>query len=62
MQYDWTNLIHEQCDLNSATESFIKTLDQIYCRNFPLKIKFVSNKRFSKPWVTPELRRLTDEK
>ena len=62
MQYDWNNLIYEQCDLNSATESFLKILDQFYCHNFPLKIKYVSNKKVSKPWITPEVKRLADEK
>ena len=51
------NVIWDQFggDVNSDTLFFIETLDDIYKRCFPLKIKYVSNKRISKPWLTSEI-------
>ena len=62
IDYNWSGVIHEQCDLNLATEMFLETIDRLYCKNFPLKIKYISHNRYSKPWITPELKRMTNEK
>lgn len=34
---------------------FLKTVNDIYCDSFPLKVKKISKKRLSKPWLTPEI-------
>ena len=41
-----------QGEIDSQLESFNKTVNDIYCRCFPLKIKYVSYKRLQKPWIT----------
>ena len=40
-------------NLNDKFAYCIDRLDEIYCKNFSLLNKYVSPKRFSKPWVTP---------
>ena len=34
---------------------FIEKLDEIYCRCFPLRVKYVSCKRINKPWLSGAL-------
>ena len=43
------NFVSSSDNVNLNTEVFIKTIDDIYCRCFPLKIKSVSSKRLTKP-------------
>ena len=52
---DYLN-IHNSC-LNFCTH-----LDEIYCKNFPLKTKYVSEKRISKPWLNGNLKKLINKK
>ena len=42
-------------DVNIDTNMFIKAIDDLYCKSFPLKTKYVSCKRLSKPWLTSSL-------
>ena len=42
-------------DINIATSYFIKTVNDIYCKCFPLMLKKISRKRNCKPWLTPEI-------
>ena len=42
-------------DVNINTKLFIETLDELYCRSFPVKVKYISCKRLSKPWLTSGL-------
>ena len=51
---DWQNKFIND-DLNSNTSEILKTLDELYCKHFPLKTKIVSQKRLSNPWLTPNL-------
>ena len=39
-------------NVNDNTEKFISALDDLYCKSFPLKVKYLSHKRLSKPWLT----------
>ena len=48
--------------VNNNTEYFITKLNKIYCRCFPLKIKYISYKRLSKPWLTQRLKNLVKTK
>ena len=38
-------------NVSTDTEQFCETLNTLYCRYFPLKIKDISTKRLSKPWL-----------
>ena len=51
---DWQNKFIND-DLNSNTSEILKTLDELYCKHFPLKTKIVSQRRLSNPWLTPNL-------
>ena len=42
-------------DVNRQTNYFIDSVDKLYTSCFPLKIKYVSRKRLSKPWLTNEI-------
>lgn len=39
-------------DVNEDTCVFINTVNKLYCKCFPENVKFVSQKRFGKPWLT----------
>ena len=39
-------------NVSTDTEKFCETLNTLYCRYFPLKIKYISTKRLSKPWLS----------
>ena len=41
--------------VDSKFEVFLQTLSEIYCQNFPLIKKTISNKRCNKPWLTSGL-------
>ena len=56
------NIVLQSRDVNVNTELFVRTLDDIYCRCFPLKTKFVSSKRLNKPWLTSSLVRCIRKK
>ena len=43
-------------DFNMYVNNFCKTLDKIYFVNFPLKVKYVSNNKLSKKWITTEIK------
>ena len=42
----------ETC-VNTLMSNFNATLNTLYCRNFPLKTKYIGTKRLMKPWITP---------
>ena len=56
----WDNL--NSGDINSLFHSFNSKLNLIYCKHFPLKTKFISQKRFRKPWLTQRLKKLITSK
>ena len=49
---DWSWLIN---DVNLDINRFSVVINDLYCRCFPLKIKYVSRKRLEKPWLTNEI-------
>ena len=51
---DWNSLI-DNGDVNIVTNRVVDTINGIYCRSFPLKIKRVSRKRICNPWLTSEI-------
>ena len=52
---DW-NILND-LDVNEATLYFLQTIDDIYCRCFPLKIKWFGRKRLCSPWLSAEILR-----
>ena len=58
---DW-GLIFDHGDISSKTDKFINKLNQIYCKTFPLKIKYISQKRINNPWLTPVIKAMIKEK
>ena len=58
--FDWSTI--RQNDPDSYLEIFLETLDEIYCRCFPLKTKFISKMKYQKPWVTNEIKKLISAK
>ena len=55
------NIIKSQ-DVDSYADSFISTLNSIYCSAFPLKIKYISKKHSLNPWMTEPLKKLIEAK
>ena len=51
---NWENLISNS-NADDATNSFLKVLNDTFCCCFPIKIKQISEKRFSKPWLSARL-------
>lgn len=58
--FDWNEIYAE--DINTCLENFMSSLDQMYCNNFPLKTKTVTNKQLEKPWLTPDIKLLINKK
>ena len=49
---EFMNNLDLEGNLSAVTELLITELDKLYRTCFPLKTKFVSHKRLSKPWLT----------
>jgi exonuclease III len=47
--------ITEPSSVAVQTDAFIRLVDSLYCRCFPLKVKFIGAGRFSKPWLSSHL-------
>ena len=45
-------------DLKEFTKKLIFKLNDSYFKYFPLKIKFVRNREYNKPWITRDVVRL----
>ena len=65
LETDWlqiTGNLNLLIDIHQSCQLFISHLDALYCKNFPIKIKFISEKRMENRWVTPELKKLMFDK
>ena len=65
IQTNWDSvLLHgaNNIDLNNACIHFCEHLDSLYRKNFPLKIKYVSQKRVKNPWLDDGLKRMVNRK
>ena len=58
---NWDILL-ENIDINLACSNFSEYLDKLYCKNFPLQQKIISNKRLNNPWITTPVKRLINLK
>ena len=52
-EFNWG--IIENDDVNLYAENFVNAMNDIYCKSFPVKIKYISKKRLNKPWLTPPI-------
>ena len=61
LQINWDYIL----DFNNpenCLKTFVSKLDALYCKNFPMKTKFITLKRLNKKWITPEIKRLINTK
>ena len=58
---NWNNLININ-NINTTFENFISHINKLYCESFPIKIKYVTNKRQDKPWISKEIKNLINLK
>ena len=55
--FNWNNIKDD--DVNKYIDTFLHTVNSLYCKCFPLKIKYISRQHYECPWMTPELIKLT---
>ena len=53
---DWS-IIYNNLDCNKSCTNFIELINKLYIQSFPLKTKFISAKRLSKPWLSNYLKK-----
>ena len=58
---DWDSLLDYE-NIDKSVSDFIEKLNSLYRQCFPLKTKYISLKRFKNKWITPEIKRLINEK
>ena len=63
---NWDELFNHENGINrnvdEVCETLIANLDTIYCKHFPIKVKYISDKRLGKPWLSPQLKKLINNK
>jgi len=47
---DWNALVRP-ANVNLSFELFTEKINALYCECFPVKVKYLSEKRLSKPWL-----------
>ena len=52
-EVNWSEIYGD--DVDTGVMKFSRILNDLYCKYCPLKVKYVSAKRFQKPWITPVL-------
>ena len=57
---DWSNIIAS--DPSTYVDNFLTTINGLYCNFFPLRTKFITKKRMSKPWITSNILSLIKQK
>ena len=60
-EIDWNRFLNST-DIDVNCQNFIAKINDLYCQCFPSKTKFVSAKRFEKPWLSPFLIKLIKQK
>lgn len=56
------DLLFDNLNPNLACSTFLDHLDKLYCKNFPIKHKFISTKRLNNPWITKSIKCLINLK
>ena len=59
-QLHWESL--DSANVNDNVNFFIKKLNDIYCDIFPIKTKYISQKRLRKPWLNQRIKNLINTK
>ena len=59
-EVNWDSIMSGNVD--EYAQNFIQLLNSIYCKCFPLKIKFTNNKRNDAPWLNSNLLKLIKSK
>ena len=59
-ELDFSDIIAS--DPSTYVDNFLAIINELYCRSFPLCTKFISKKRMSKPWITPNILSLIKQK
>ena len=52
----WNDLKSD--NVNLFFDSFSKALNDLYCKSFPIKVKYITAKQLSNPWITSRIRQL----
>lgn len=60
-EIDWDNELDHD-DVESSISTFINKIDEIYQNCFPLKVKFISPKRYKNKWITQDIKQLINKK
>ena len=50
------NCLMDLNDINKCTSSFVNKLNELYCKCFPMKTKYVSEKRIENRWITTDVK------
>ena len=58
--YDWGSIASD--DIHDYVNSFIRTLNELYCKASPLKTKIIAKRKVLNPWYTPNLDGLVKRK
>ena len=58
--FNWNSIASD--DVNVYTDNFTKTIDFFYCKCFPIKVKYISNKQLCTPWISSNLKKLISYK
>ena len=62
---DWDSILWDNLnehDVNLACYNFLTHLNKLYCKNFPTKVKFLSQKRLCNTWLKSDLKKLINKK
>ena len=51
---NWNEILSRN-DVNELYDNFSNRINQAYCKCFPIKTKFISEKRINKPWINEEI-------
>ena len=58
---DWDSLL-DYYDVQNCITKFMEILHDLYVKSFPIKIKYISRKRYQNKWVTQEVKQLINKK
>ena len=59
-EFDWSLI--QSDDLDQYALNLTSSLDDLYCKSFPLKTKRISKQKCLNPWFSPEIRNLVNMK
>ena len=65
LDVNWDEIIgnvNRNIDVNTACSNFVEKINNVYCKYFPIKVKFISDKRIGNPWLTPQLKKMINRK